>query len=156
MAEGIEGWVIYNKTGRFKLKTKWYMDRHRLIDVRERDIARFVLEETLDDLIPNLMEGDADMTKVREIEHTIVSDLAMIYYDVQTLAERAMIWKEGRERAEWINSNAGELASFVHRAARGLENSDENVRKWYIGKYLSKFSLRSIGNPNFRKVDDDE
>lgn len=89
-SKGIEGWVLYHAKGRYKLKTGWYLDRHRLIDVRERDIARFVLEETLDDLIPNLIDGEADMSKIREIEHTIVSDLAMIYYDIETLTVRAM------------------------------------------------------------------
>lgn len=65
--EGIEGWVIYTEKDRYKIKTRWYLDRHRLIDVRERDIARYVLEEKLDDMIPSLIEGEADMDVVREI-----------------------------------------------------------------------------------------
>lgn len=148
--EDIEGWVIYTDQGRFKIKTKWYMDRHRLIDVRERDIAGFVLNETLDDLIPNLIEGEADMEVVRRIESQVADDLANLVSDLEELVSVAATIPLGKERADWVTNNCGELAKFVHRGARGIENSDESIRDFYRQRYLSSFSLRSVGNPNFR------
>jgi RNA ligase len=147
--DGIEGWVIYTDEGRFKVKTKWYIDRHHLIDIRERDIARFVLDDVLDDLIPNLLEAEADMDIIRRIEHDVARDLAEIMNRVEDLGEQAKAY-EGAVRAQWVAANAGELAKFVHRAARYHENSDEAFREFYRQRYIDKFSLRSIGNPNFR------
>jgi RNA ligase len=147
--DGIEGWVIYTDEGRFKVKTKWYIDRHHLIDIRERDIARFVLDDVLDDLIPNLLEAEADMDIIRRIEHDVARDLAEIMNRVEDLGDQAKAY-EGAARAQWVAANAGELAKFVHRAARYHENSDEAFREFYRQRYIDKFSLRSIGNPNFR------
>ncbi len=149
-AEGIEGWVVYTDRGRYKVKTQWYMDRHRLIDIRERDIARFVLEETLDDMIPSLIEGEADLEVVRRIEREVATDLSRIMANIELYGSMAKDIPLGKERADWVSANAGVLSKFVHRAARDLENSDESIRDFYRQSHLSNFSLRSIGNPNFR------
>lgn len=153
-ATDIEGWVIYCREGRFKVKTKWYCDRHHLIDVRERDIAGFVLDETLDDLIPNLIAAEADMEIVRRIEREVTDGLTRIMIKVDRLSEAAGKIPLGKERADWVTEHAGELSKFVHRGARGLENSDDGFRDFYRQRYLSEFSLRSIGNPNFRGDDE--
>ena len=153
--EDTEGWVVYTDHGRFKIKTKWYIDRHRMIDVRERDIAGFVLDETLDDLIPSLIAAQADLTIVEEIANKIARELAQLASDVDVQAQFARTYPLGKERADWVNANCGELSKFVHRAARGLENSDESYKSFYRQRYLSDFSLRSIGNPNFRGDDDE-
>lgn len=153
-AEDIEGWVVYTNEGRFKVKTKWYCDRHHLIDVRERDIAGYVLDETLDDLIPNLIAAEADMDIVRRIEREVTDGLTRIMISVDRFAVTAGDIPLGKERAEWVEGNCGPLSKFVHRAARGLENSEESFREYYRQRYLSEFSLRSIGNPNFRNDDE--
>lgn len=153
--EGEEGWVIYVAGNRYKVKTKWYIDRHRLIDVRERDIAEYCLDETLDDLIPNLIAGGADMSAIRKIEHNVASALAHFAYEIDVLSERAREIPEGKERAEWVNSKAGELAGFVFRCALGNPLDETRLREWYRKKYIKDYSLRSVGNPNFTKVDDE-
>lgn len=151
-AEDIEGWVIYVGGHRFKVKTQWYINRHRLIDIRERDIAEFVLAETLDDMIPNLLECGADMDVVRGIEHKIAQDLAELRAVINAASEAASRVPDGKERAEFVNGNYKEIAGFVFRQSRGQEVSDESLKDWYARKNLSSFSLKSIGNPNFRKV----
>lgn len=148
--EGIEGWVIYTDEGRFKVKTKWYCDRHHLIDIRERDIATLVLEEKLDDLIPSLLAGEADMEAIYHIERRVTEGLTNLMETVAFLGAHASSIPLGKERADWVDKNCGKLAKFVHRAARGTENSDESYKDFYRQHYLSTFSLRSIGNPNFR------
>ena len=154
--ELIEGWVIYLPSGRYKVKTKWYMDRHHMIDVRERDVAGFVLDETLDDLIPNMIEAGADMDRVREIEHQVATELMEIRSDIDRLSDIARTsFPLGAERAQWVNKNCGELTKFVFRASRGMDNSDESLKEFYRSRYLPSFSLRSIGNTNFRTSNDD-
>src|SRR5690606_34999105 len=125
-AEDIEGWVIYVGGHRFKIKTQWYINRHRLIDIRERDIAEFVLAETLDDMIPNLLECGADMDVVRGIEHKIAQDLAELRAVINAASEAASRVPDGKERAEFVNGNYKEIAGFVFRQSRGQEVSDES------------------------------
>lgn len=154
--EGIEGWVIYLPSGRYKVKTQWYIQRHNMIDVRERDVARFVLDETLDDLIPNMIEIGTDLTRVREIEHKIATDIAIIRSEIDRLSDIARTaFPLGAERAAWVNKNCGELSKFVFRTSRGMENSDESLKDFYRQRFLSDFSLISISNTNFRTSDDD-
>lgn len=153
--EGIEGWVIYVGGQRFKIKTQWYIDRHRMIDIRERDVARFVLDETLDDLIPNMLAAGADMDRVREIEHEISTAIGAYRAAITAFATRAGQYPEGAARAAWINAEAGPLAKFVHRAARGMTNSDEALKDFYRQRVLPTWSLKSIGNTNFRHADED-
>jgi len=55
----IEGWVAsnINQTFFFKVKTNWYLERHRLIapdNLRENLILEYILNETIDDIISYL------------------------------------------------------------------------------------------------------
>ncbi len=73
--EGIEGYVIQFENGEMvKVKTKWYVNLHHAVTfVRERDIARMVVEEQIDDYIAfvALNAPDADLTHIRYINDTI-------------------------------------------------------------------------------------
>lgn len=147
-----EGWVIYLPSGRYKIKTKWYMDRHRMLDIRERDIAKYVLDDVIDDMIPHLIEGQADMEVVRQIMHKIANDITVIRLTIDSLAAQAAKIPDGAERAAWVNAQTSPLKGFVFRQARGHDISDESLRDFYARHQLAEFSLRSIGNPNFRKT----
>lgn len=158
--EGIEGWVIYAPNGRYKIKTKWYCDRHRLIDIRERDIARFVVEEILDDMIPNLIAGECDMTRVAQIEKSVVdgiSELKTIAYEAAKDAV-SKFPTVGKEQADYIKSLKFPhcLQKHVFRLAKEPDaDIDSMFVETYGRVYLKEFSLRSIGNPNFRDPEDE-
>lgn len=89
--EGIEGYVIQFENGEMvKVKTKWYVNLHHAVTfVRERDIARMVVEEQIDDYIAfvALNAPDADLTHIRHINDTIKAEVEGIEREVTALAK---------------------------------------------------------------------
>jgi RNA ligase len=87
--EGIEGWVIQFKNGDMvKLKTKWYMDRHHAMTfLRVRDIARMVVDETLDDLIAKLVGDGINVDQIRDIETQVVVEVRKIEHEINSFYE---------------------------------------------------------------------
>jgi hypothetical protein len=69
--EGKEGWIVQFENGKMiKLKTQWYIERHRLFTEdlnRENTLISLILDETIDDVLAQLEEP----TKKAEIEKTI-------------------------------------------------------------------------------------
>jgi T4 RnlA family RNA ligase len=69
--EGIEGWVFVLASGqRVKLKTKWYLDRHRLTTYHERNIVDMIIDESLDDIMPvvSLLPGATETVEAIELK----------------------------------------------------------------------------------------
>jgi len=61
--EDIEGWVIqFDDYSMGKQKTKWYFQKHRLMDSisRENDIIQLILDEKIDDVIADLSDKDTE------------------------------------------------------------------------------------------------
>lgn len=87
--EGKEGWVIQFEDGNMvKLKTKWYLERHRAMTfLRERDIALMTLREELDDLKSLLVGEGANIDEINEIEARVVKMLNEIETSVEALYE---------------------------------------------------------------------
>lgn len=87
--EDMEGWVIQFDNGDMvKLKTKWYMDRHHAMTfLRIRDIARMVVDESLDDLKAKLVGDGIDITQINEIEEKVVREIDYIIERVETAYE---------------------------------------------------------------------
>ncbi|KAI9549472.1 hypothetical protein GHT06_001872 [Daphnia sinensis] len=87
--EGIEGWVIQFSTGDMvKLKTQWYMDRHRIMtNVRTRDIAQAVIDETVDDLKAKLYSENLDASPIIEIEQDVVQKLNLIKDELSQITD---------------------------------------------------------------------
>ena len=83
--ENIEGWVIQFENGDMvKLKTKWYMDRHHAMTfLRVRDIARMVVDETLDDLKAKLVGDGIDIAPINDIESKVVGEIDYIIERVE-------------------------------------------------------------------------
>ena len=94
--EDIEGWVIQFQNGEMvKLKTKWYMDRHHAMTfLRERDIARMVVDETLDDLKAKLVGDGIDIAQILEIERRVVEQIELLERSVNELFKTT----EGKDR----------------------------------------------------------
>lgn len=70
VVEGKEGWIVQFDNGKMvKIKTDWYFSLHGLYTSqinRENDVIKLILDETIDDVIPQLEE-----VKRKEIEEMI-------------------------------------------------------------------------------------
>jgi len=85
--EDIEGWVIQFENGDMvKLKTKWYMDRHHAMTfLRVRDIAKMVIDESLDDLKAKLAGDGIDIGQIVDIENQVLSEIRLIESELESL-----------------------------------------------------------------------
>jgi RNA ligase len=83
--EGIEGWVIqFANDEMVKLKTAWYMNLHRaMVFVRERDIAKLVLDETLDDIKSKLVNEGVNIQEIIDIEAKVLQQIRMMTAEVE-------------------------------------------------------------------------
>lgn len=68
--ENTEGWVVQFDDGEMvKVKTEWYMRRHRAMTYfRERDIALLIMSEELDDVKAMLAGDGIDITAIEDVE----------------------------------------------------------------------------------------
>lgn len=83
-----EGWIIQFENGKMvKLKTQWYVDRHRLFTEdlnRENTLIALILDETIDDVLAQI----AEPTKKVEIEYAIEvvnKEIAKMVHQVEEL-----------------------------------------------------------------------
>ena len=73
--EEMEGWVLHFRGGHLaKLKTEWYIERHRRLTgagFHANNIVKSVLKEEIDDLVSGLPEHDPRVNMVHEIQEVI-------------------------------------------------------------------------------------
>lgn len=84
-----EGYVLLLRDGRrVKIKTEWYLRNHRLrTELRVKDVALAVVDETLDDVKSALALEGFDLSPVEEIERQVVREIAQIETSVKYLAD---------------------------------------------------------------------
>lgn len=83
--KNVEGWVFQFDDGDMvKLKTTWYMERHRAMTfLRERDVALMVLRESLDDLKALLVGEGASISEILDIEKRTVTMVEQMIKSVE-------------------------------------------------------------------------
>ena len=139
--EGVEGWVVQFADGNMmKVKTDWYMMRHRAMTfLRERDIAQAVLDESLDDL-KSLLVGEAvDISEILEIERQVLHDIREIIMTVEMLYNSAC----ALDRKSFAMKYQGTeyfgllMAKYIGREPEYKHYFERNILK-------DKFSLRQL------------
>lgn len=141
--EGIEGYVIQFQNGEMiKIKTKWYMDLHHVVTFqRKRDIAKMVIDETIDDFIGylSLNAPNADLSQVHHINTFITDFIEGIKMEVEEVA-KPFVGKTFKEAAIALKGHP--LFGFAMRYLRGQEN---DYKSYYADKYLKEhWSLDEI------------
>ena len=142
-----EGYVIILDNGvRVKLKSKWYLSLHHLLtQIRERDIALMVIEETIDDAKSMIVSNGLDLTPLLEIEKQVVAQLDYLIENTQkivaTCKQQQLNFKEIAEKYK-----NHELFSLIMSEMR---NQEANYKKFWKNKYYNEYSLRCIYNHNF-------
>lgn len=144
-AEGIEGYVIQFASGDMvKLKTPWYLNRHyHMTELRRRDVARAVLNETLDDIKATFANTGMDPAPLLAVEHEVLEDIRELEQRVEVLYEA----NRDLPRKDVAIANKGhELFSLLMRRFSGQE---PDFKKHYERYVLDeKWDLRLvIDNP---------
>lgn len=143
-AEGVEGWVYQFANGDMvKLKTTWYLDRHHTMTaLRNRDVARAVVEETVDDLKSILTLAGVDIAPILAVETRVLDATNAIRAEVSAL-HRATVGMERKDIA--IKHKTHPYFSLLMNAVSGKE-PDVNT---YFDRYVlnGMFDLDLVMRP---------
>lgn len=139
--ENLEGWVIQFENGDMvKLKTKWYMDRHTAFTfLRNRDIAKMVVDESLDDLKSKLVGDGIDITPILEVEKSVISIIRLLEIELEGLFMTTV----GKDRKTVALEHQGQrLFGLLMQKYSGKE---PDVKEYFRKKMLDElFDLTQI------------
>lgn len=145
--EGIEGYVIQFASGEMvKIKTKWYMNLHHAVTfVRERDIARLVVDEKLDDYIAylSLNAPEADLSHIHRINDTIKAEIENLSKTVNDIAAQ---YKDVDFKTVAMEMKTHEHFGFIMGVLRGYKN---DYLTHYARNRLSEWSLEQVDLGSF-------
>lgn len=147
---GKEGYVVvFKDTGqRVKFKSDWYLLNHRIMtELRERDVAEAVLNETIDDLKSTVVSsGEVDLAKLEKIENDVVLRLNDIYDEIQQIEEDCFNMTPKEVAIRYKEHFYFSLIMTMVRNPDRLENA---IKDFFKKHFLHHYSLSSIYNPNF-------
>lgn len=140
--QGIEGYVIQFANGEMvKIKTKWYMELHHAVTfVRQRDIARLVVEEKLDDYIAYLALNapEADLTTIHHINDSIKAHIENLDKEVHDIANQ-FVGQPIKDVAIALKGHPQFF--FVMNVVRGFKN---DYLTYYSRNHLSDWPLDEV------------
>lgn len=147
--KGMEGYVLYLSNGEMvKIKTKWYMSLHHcMTDLRERDIAQAVVDETIDDIKDLITNSGESLDKIHQIEERVLSELNTLAVEVleQVNSAKNLSFKDAA-----LKFNGSPYFGLIMSSLRGKE---PNYKEYWLRNYLKqKYTLSVVYNPNFSKV----
>jgi T4 RnlA family RNA ligase len=139
--EGIEGWVFLLENGqRVKLKTQWYINRHRATSYHARNIFDLVLDEQIDDLMPLFDNNPTALAKVNEVAHTIAH--LMKSCEEQTV-ELVNKWTQQQLTLAEIGQQYNRHP-FFSLAIRVFKNQEPDYKQYLINNYRDSFETTSL------------
>ena len=138
--EGIEGWVVQFEGGEMvKLKTDWYLKRHRAMTfLRERDIADLVVDEGLDDLKSLLVQEGVDVKELLEIEHRVVTTFKEIGHEVE---QKYVADKELSRKDFAIKHKGDRYFGLLMSRYTGVE---PDIKAYFKKNIRDSYSLRQL------------
>ena len=137
-----EGYVIHFPSTGFRMKTKckWYNDRHHInTDLREREVAKYTVEETLDDVKSTIVDLGYDMRKVSSIEARVVLDMIYLKTRIETLANQIKSYPTRKESAIALSKE-----KFFGEAIRLIEGREVDYKKIWYRDFLKDYSLKTV------------
>ena len=140
----IEGWVFQFEDGQMvKVKTKWYMERHRAMTfLRERDIVSSVLNESLDDLKALLTNEGVDISELNLIEERTVREIRLLEQGVDTLYEQAKAMT--KKEAALTFGPAGQKQPLFGMLMNKMDGREPDIKGWYERNVLPTIPLRQL------------
>jgi len=144
--ENKEGYIVQFKNGDMvKLKTPWYMNLHHSVTfTRERDIARMVVEESVDDFKAYLTSIGESHDKVNAIEKR-VSD--QIYWTREAVEDAVKRLNEpGLERKDFVaRAQQDPLAKkYFGLVMREFTGQDPGYNHYFMQNHLQEYSLEVV------------
>lgn len=138
--EGKEGYVIMFLSGDMvKLKTPWYINLHHSVTfTRERDIARMVVDEQIDDYKSFLSQIGESHAKCEAIEKRVLATIMSIRKEVETVVEA----NRCEDKKEFVMKVKGhEYFGLIMDAFVGKE---PRYNEYFTKHHLPNYSLEVV------------
>lgn len=145
--ENFEGWCLRDPVTGFycKLKCGWYLRNHRAqTELRERDVADMVIDETIDDIKSALALDGFDITPIEEIERKVSNELAETAYSVFNIVNSIEDKTNFKQIAQDCKDH--KLFGLIMSVVRGKE---PDYKKFWIQTFRDNYSLKCVYNKNF-------
>jgi T4 RnlA family RNA ligase len=141
----VEGWIFQFDDGQMvKVKTKWYMERHRAMTfLRERDIVGAVLNESLDDLKAMLAGEGVDISEINLIEERTMQEIRKLEASIDAVYSVAKTMANKKEAALKFGP-AGEKFALFGLLMNKMDGKEPDVKAWYEKNVLPTISLRQL------------
>lgn len=147
-----EGYVIEFPNGlRVKMKTDWYLRLHRCkTDLRERDVAKMFIDETLDDIKSAVTLAGLSLTPITDIENRISDEISNIIKEAKALMQFIKNEPSRKDAAmKYRNDPMFGLAMKLY------DGAEPDYKKYWVKAYLSSYSLKTLYS-NFKSGDSEE
>jgi len=116
-----------------------------MTELRARDVAEAVVNETVDDLKSLVASQGKDIIPIEAIEDQVAHELQWLRSEVNTVAQ-SFIGETFKDAA--IALKGTQLFSLVMSELRGKE---PNYIDFWKKNFLKRYSLRVVYNPSFSK-----
>ena len=135
--EGIEGYVLRIGDEFYKVKTKWYLDRHHLLSkFSVRAITDMVLDETIDDVLGGMVQlGLENKTlEIRKYHKEITDFMLSLVTKVREIFSRIDTSLTQKEFAELVLREHKEISGelFALRSNKGLDSVIKKKTKYFF------------------------
>lgn len=144
--ENVEGWVFQFEDGQMvKVKTKWYMARHRAMTfLRERDIVGMVLNESIDDLKALLTNEGVNIDEIRVLEERTLNEVRQIECEVIFAHNVVNNEHMTKKEAALHFGPRGENFKYFGLLMNVMDGRDPDFKGWYERNVLPTISLRQL------------
>lgn len=142
----VEGWVLYDEklNEMFKVKTKWYLDQHRVrTQMRERDVAEMAAQEKLDDVKSLVSAAGLDLAKIEAIEKRVSVEIMTVRLVVEDVVNGSTA-ETAKEMASYYSNH--QFFGMIMQKFRGKE---PDYVQWFLRNKLQEFSLKNVYNEKF-------
>lgn len=142
----IEGWVFQFNDGQMvKVKTKWYMERHRAMTfLRERDIVGAVLNESLDDLKALLVGEGVDISEIIMIEERTVQEIRVIEQIIDRAMEIIKTQGYDKKAAALTYGPRGVGHPYFGLIMNKMDGREPDIKTWYERNVMPTIPLRQL------------
>jgi len=143
-----EGYVVQLANGiRVKQKSSWYLKMHVIMTaLRERDIAKAVIDETLDDIKSMISAEGKDLAPVIEIENRVVLGIENMRIETEQLVKQFESLETRKDIAMTYRDH-----SMFSLAMKLYDGKEPDYKKTWVDRYLQDFNLRTIYNTSFNQ-----
>ena len=142
-----EGWCLRDVSTGFycKLKTAFYLRNHRAqTELRERDVADMVIDETIDDIKSALALDNFDLTDILSIESRVVGELSALRTQVETIVDGIADKTDFKTVA--LTYKPHPMFGLIMETVRGKE---PDFKKFWVNNLRDGYSLKCVYNKNF-------